>query len=193
MGADSCGSNGHNYTIYERPKLFTINDRFIIGCTGTFRLIDLLHYGFDPPKITEGFDRNGYMRRDFIPALRKYFKDHGLLETNNGLERFTGPFMVGFDAHLYIVQNDFSVLPAPSHGGSAGSGAEAAEAVLYHCRAMKMTACSKASRCSRSRRRDNMLGQGTVRIRRNWHAEYEDAPSATTAVRLSFGGQGAWH
>ena len=80
MGADSCGSNGHNYAIYNRPKLFKINDRFIIGCTGTFRLIDLLHYGFDPPKITEGYDRNGYMGRDFIPALRKYFKDHGLLE-----------------------------------------------------------------------------------------------------------------
>jgi 20S proteasome alpha/beta subunit len=38
MGADSCGSNGHNYAIYKRPKLFKIKDRFIIGCTGTFRL-----------------------------------------------------------------------------------------------------------------------------------------------------------
>ncbi len=48
--------------------------------------------------------------------------------------------MVGFDAHLYIVQNDFSVLPAPPHGGSVGSGAEA---VLYHCRAVKMTPAQK--------------------------------------------------
>jgi hypothetical protein len=125
------------------PNYSRSNDRFIIGCTGTFRLIDLLHCGFDPPKITEGFDRNSYMRRDFIPALRKYFKDHGLLETNNGVERFTGPFMVGFEAHLYIVQNDFSVLPAPPHDTSVGSGAEAAEAVLYQCRAMKMTAAQK--------------------------------------------------
>ena len=51
--------------------------------------------------------------------------------------------MVGFDAHLYIVQNDFSVLPAPPHGGSVGSGGEAAEAVLYHCREMRMTPAQK--------------------------------------------------
>jgi hypothetical protein len=40
------------------------------------------------------------MREDFIPALRKYFKDHGLVEARDGVESFQGPFMVGFDAHL---------------------------------------------------------------------------------------------
>lgn len=139
MGADSCGSNGHNYAIYERPKVFKIGDRFLIGCTGTFRMIDLLQYGFNPPKINEDFNRDRFMREEFIPSLRKYFKDHGLLCAENGVERFGGPFMVGFDAQLYIVQSDFSVLPVPEYGGSVGSGAEAAAAVLFFCRTAKMT------------------------------------------------------
>jgi hypothetical protein len=34
---------------------------------------------------------------------------------------------------------DFSVLPVPAYGGAVGSGAESAKAVLYHCRATKLT------------------------------------------------------
>ena len=83
------------------------------------------------------------MREDFVPALRKYFKDHGLVETRNGVESFQGPFMLGFDAHLYEVQCDFSVLPAPEYGASVGSGSEAASSVLYFCKNAKMTPAEK--------------------------------------------------
>jgi hypothetical protein len=112
MGADSCSSSGHNYAVYNRPKLFKVRDRFLIGCAGTFRLIDLLEYGFCPPKITEGVDRDRYMREEFIPSLRRYLREHGLLHTKDGVESFGGPFMVGFDAHLYTVQSESFSAPS---------------------------------------------------------------------------------
>jgi len=31
--AASCSSNGRNYAGYERPKLFKIKERFLVGCT----------------------------------------------------------------------------------------------------------------------------------------------------------------
>lgn len=133
MGGDSCGSNGHNYSVYKREKIFKIQDRFLIGCTGTFRLIDVLQYSFTPPKVSEGYSRDRYMREEFVPALRTCLKAHGLLEvTSVYVEGYSGPFLVGFDGELFIVQSDLSVLPIPAYGGSVGSGGEAATAVLFH-------------------------------------------------------------
>ncbi len=143
MGGDSCGSNGHNYAIDKSSKILKIKDRFLFGCIELFRLIDLLQYGFGAPKIGESFDRDQYMREEFIPSLRRYFKEQGLLCVKDGVESFGGPFMVGFDAHLYTIQNDLSVLPIPEYGGSVGSGSEAAASVLFYCRDSKMNAKQK--------------------------------------------------
>jgi hypothetical protein len=171
----------------NRPKLFKIKDRFIIGCTGTFRLINLLHYGLDPPKISEGFDRDRYMREDFIPALRKYFKNHGLVETRNGVESFQGPFMMGLDAHLYEVQSDFSVLPAPAYGASVGSGSGAASAVLYFCKKAKMSPEEKLKGALEAGRGDDLLCEGAVRICRYGNAKRKlvnnDPPNSTPSFR----------
>ncbi len=135
MGADSCGSNGHSYAVYPRHKIFKVNDRFLFGCTSSYRMIDLLEHSFEPPELTESYDPDRYMRKDFITALRKCFKDGGFNsdsdDEDNAGDR-GGNFLVGFDGHLFEVQPDFSVLSCPKWGHSVGSGEEAANAVLFH-------------------------------------------------------------
>lgn len=130
MGADSCGSNGHNFAIYPRKKVF-ISGAFIYGCTSSYRMIDILEHIFSPPARKIGYDPAAYMRKDFIPALIECFKKSGFASISNSVES-GGCFLVGFDGIIFEVQKDFSVLEIPKHGAAIGSGGEAAGAVLYH-------------------------------------------------------------
>jgi 20S proteasome alpha/beta subunit len=132
MGADSCGSNGHNYDITPRRKMFTVNDRFLIGCTSSYRMIDVLEHCFSPPELTESYDPDRYMRKHFIKELRSCFKENGILGKEDDGWESGGNFLVGFDGNLFEVQPDFSVLNSPESGTAVGSGEEAAKAVLFH-------------------------------------------------------------
>ena len=50
IGADSLGSNGFTQSIRKESKVFK-NGEFLIGCTSSFRMIDLLKWKFNPPTL----------------------------------------------------------------------------------------------------------------------------------------------
>lgn len=138
MGADSLGSDGWSGIHVGNPKCF-ITGEFLIGCTSTFRSIDLLRYMLEVPKVhpdTEE-DADRYMRTVFINAVRKCFKDNGAIRKNNEIESGSN-FLVGYRGLLYEVQNDFSVLNMPCYGSSVGSGADVARGSLFTTKDMDL-------------------------------------------------------
>lgn len=140
MGADSYGSNGYSGGTVLNPKCF-ISGEFIIGCTSTFRLIDVLRYKLVIPKIhpDDQADADKYMRTTFIDAVRKCLTENGHLSKNtDGLES-GGNFLVGYKNGLYEVQSDFSVLTVPIWGHSVGSGENSARGSLYTTKDMQLT------------------------------------------------------
>lgn len=139
MGADTYGSSPGSGTYVGNPKCF-INGEFLIGCTSTFRVIDLLAYKLNVPKVHPDLqeDPDKYMRTVFVDSVRQCFKDSGHLRVDMGVE-VGGNFLVGYNGKVYEVQPDFSVLNVPNYGGSVGSGESAARGSLYTTKKLKMT------------------------------------------------------
>ena len=52
IGGDSAGVAGLDITIRKDEKVFKV-DNFIIGCTSSFRMIQLLRFSFKPPEIKQ--------------------------------------------------------------------------------------------------------------------------------------------
>lgn len=133
MGGDACGSNGHTYTAVHNEKVFTSGEH-LMGCTGTFRLIDLLrfHLSVDPPR--EGADPQRYARVELLCAVKKLLDTHDYLQRKDGVASFEGPFLVGWRGLLWEVQCDLSVIATPPEGYSVGSGGSVARGALYATR-----------------------------------------------------------
>jgi len=143
MGADTYGSGPGSGTYVGNPKCF-INGDFLIGCTSTFRIIDLLAYKLSVPQVHPDHqeDPDKYMRTVFIDSVKKCFKESGHLRVDSGVE-YGGNFLVGYRGKVYEIQSDFSVLNVPDYGGSVGSGESAARGSLYTTKDSKMKASDK--------------------------------------------------
>jgi hypothetical protein len=78
IGAESAGVSGLDITIRKDPKVF-ITGEFIIGCTSSFRMIELLQFSL---KVKERGDKDiyEYMCTDFINGVRKCFKKGGYIQ-----------------------------------------------------------------------------------------------------------------
>lgn len=133
MGANSCGSTSSSWMHVTSAKLFRVDSRFMIGCCGSFRMIDLLHYSLEVDDHPEDVSDDAFMRTIFVDCVRECLRDGGMLETRNGAEQI-GNFLVGYRGHLYEVQNDNSVLNLAGWGHAVGSGELSARGSLWTTR-----------------------------------------------------------
>lgn len=136
VGADSCGSNGYDKHIRKDEKVFQ-NDKFIIGCTSSFRMIQLLRYSFTPPKIKEGQEIYEYMCTDFINSIRQCFKEGGYLQQYEDGDEKGGVFLVGYKGRLFCVEQDFQVGEYDMNYISIGSGSPFAMGSMHSTQASK--------------------------------------------------------
>lgn len=120
IGADSAGVAGWHLTIRKDSKVFIVGD-FIIGCTSSFRMIDLLKYSFAPPMPGKKEDIAKYMATTFINEVRKTLKDGGYLKKDSEQES-GGVFLVGYKSRLFFIDNDFQVGEAYNGMDSCGCG-----------------------------------------------------------------------
>lgn len=122
MGGDSAGVAGYGLVIRKDKKVFK-NGEFLIGCTTSFRMIQILQYDFTPPKPVEGEadDKHKFMVTRFIPAVREAFKRSGFCKDaiNDG-----GVFIVGWRGELFVVESDYQVgqLVVPFASCGCGEG-----------------------------------------------------------------------
>lgn len=127
MGADSCATddNDHSYIIAKNTKIFRKNE-IIIGCCNSFRIINIIQFLFNPPKIkTELFK---YMVTEFVPTLRNCLEEHKI-DTDSESMGLT--ILVGIQNAIFEVQNDFAVILMPEYGAAIGSGGQVARGSLY--------------------------------------------------------------
>lgn len=106
LGGDSAGVSGLDITARKDKKVFN-NGEFVMGFTSSFRMGQILQYVFTPPEVNND-DLMAYMVKDFIPAIRKVFKDEGYSEISSNREK-GGCFLVGLRGRLFQIDSDFQV------------------------------------------------------------------------------------
>lgn len=128
IGGDSAGVSGWDMMIRNDEKVF-VNNGFIMGFTSSFRMGQILRYGFMPPSIT-GNDLYQYMVTDFIDAVRKCLKEGGYVKTEGGRDD-GGTFLVGYQGRLFRIESDFQVGEARTHYDAVGCGDMAALGSMF--------------------------------------------------------------
>lgn len=120
IGGDSAGVGGLDITVRKDPKVFK-NGEFVIGCCGSFRMMNILRFSFNAPSLTEGEDIYKYMCTSFINEIRRVFKDGGFSTNDKGEEK-GGLFLIGFRGHLFRIDYDFQVGESVENYESIGCG-----------------------------------------------------------------------
>ena len=128
MGADRAGAAGAYSRSRKDVKLFK-NNGTLIGCTSSFRMIQLLQYELVIPEWRAEKDLHKWMVKKFIPKVRACFKKHGFLQKEKEVES-GGTFLVGVNGRLFSVQSDFQVAENDYYD-SCGCGYAYALGALY--------------------------------------------------------------
>jgi ATP-dependent protease HslVU (ClpYQ) peptidase subunit len=115
-------------TIRADEKVFK-NGEYIIGCTTSFRMIDLLRYKLSLGLKSYGVSDTRHMATAFIDAVRKCFNDNGFGTPSEG-----GGFLVGYHGNLYSIAPDFQVGLASCGYDAVGCGADIALGAMFACK-----------------------------------------------------------
>ena len=126
IGADSSGSDGFSQEIRIEPKVFKNGD-FIIGCTSSFRMIDLLKWKFNPPTLKNGENIHKFMCTDFVDSIHSLFNENGFSITTEDWK--TGVMLVGIQGRLFKIESDFQI--SEHEYTSCGSGSYHAMGAMY--------------------------------------------------------------
>jgi ATP-dependent protease HslVU (ClpYQ) peptidase subunit len=135
IGGDSAGVGGYSLTVRADRKVFRNGD-FVMGFTSSFRMGQLLHHAFNPPKRHPDTDIDKFMVTDFINAVRDCLKSGGYAEKHNDAER-GGVFLVGYKGRLFRIDNDYQVGEAADGFDAVGCGEEIAQGAMYANKAGK--------------------------------------------------------
>lgn len=128
IGGDSAATSDSCVTIRKDEKVFKKGD-FIIGCTTSFRMIQILRFSFTPPEITK--DIYEYMCTDFIDSIRECFKKGGFSKKDNDDQELGGTFLVAYKDRLFEIDDDFQVGENLDAINAIGCGADFAYGALY--------------------------------------------------------------
>lgn len=128
IGADSAGVAGSHITMRKDTKIFK-NGEFIIGCTSSFRMIQLLQFSFKP--VVHEKEIFEYMCTDFIEGVRNCFKEGGFIQKGKRGDDLGGQFLVGFKDRLFKVDEDFQVGESLNGMDAVGCGCEFALGALH--------------------------------------------------------------
>lgn len=107
IGGDSAGVAGLALSVRADAKVFR-NGPMIFGFTTSFRMGQLLRYGFTPPEYDDRKDLMKYMVTTFVDEVRKCLKDGGFATKEKEGEE-GGTFLVGFRGQLFHVDSDYQV------------------------------------------------------------------------------------
>lgn len=125
LGGDSAISNSQVVTILKSTKVFK-KGPFIIGCEGSFRMLQLLKYDLVIPKLTNK-DIEKYLCTEFAENIKNLVKDK--LSDHEG-SKF-GSFLIGYKNRLFEFDEDLQVIETLNGVNSIGGGADFALGSLY--------------------------------------------------------------
>ncbi|MDX1216296.1 hypothetical protein GOL99_12200 [Sinorhizobium medicae] len=128
MGGDSAGVGGMSITNRVDEKVFR-NGPYLIGYTSSFRMGQLLRYHLKVAKRDPDVSAMEHMVTAFIPAVRQCFFEGGYTWKSEDME-----FLVGYEGHLFHIENDFQVGEARTGYDACGCGADIALGALHAMR-----------------------------------------------------------
>ena len=137
IGADSASIAGLDKSIRKDVKVFKVKD-FVIGCTSSFRMIQLLRFSLRPPDFKKDQDIYEYMCTDFVDAVRDCFKAGGYIHIENS-EETGGVFLVGYKNRLFKIESDFQVGEYFDSYAAAGCGSDYALGTMFALKDTDMT------------------------------------------------------
>lgn len=137
IGADSLGSNGFTKEVRNEHKVFE-NGEFLIGCSGSIRMMNILQWRFSPPTFKEGDNLHRFMCVEFIDSMRKCFVNSGYCKSDEVWE-FSSELLVGVGGKLFKIEADFQV--AELDFTATGSGEYHALGSLYSSSRKKPVKC----------------------------------------------------
>jgi ATP-dependent protease HslVU (ClpYQ) peptidase subunit len=120
MGADSLASSDVHKEVRKDTKIFR-NGEFTIGCTSSYRMIQLLQYSFVPPPVNTT-DIHRYMCTDFVNAVRSCFTEGGFLKKEDTGKESGGTFLVAYKNRLFSIEDEFEVGEIHDNYNAVGSG-----------------------------------------------------------------------
>lgn len=126
LAADAFAGNTGVGSPHGHHKLFA-RDGLLIGCSSSFRMIDLLRYELTIPPMISDLDE--WARRHFSSALRETFGGGGFRKKDNEVET-GGTFVFAAGGRLFQVESDFAVLPVFDYT-AVGSGSYVALGALH--------------------------------------------------------------
>lgn len=129
IGGDSAGVAGLDITTRADAKVFR-NGPYVMGFTSSFRMGQLLRYGFKPPQPHADDDLDRFMVTQFIEGTRRCLKDGGYAQVHDNTER-GGTFLVGIRGRLFTVFGDYQVAEPDDGYTSVGCGEDYALGALY--------------------------------------------------------------
>jgi ATP-dependent protease HslVU (ClpYQ) peptidase subunit len=129
MGGDSAGVSGWDLILRADGKVFK-NGEFIMGFTTSFRMGQLLQYGFAPPARIEGVEIHRFMVTTFVDSIRTCLKAGGFAKKENEIES-GGQFLVGYQGHLFEIDQDYQVGESADGFAAVGCGSGYALGSLF--------------------------------------------------------------
>jgi ATP-dependent protease HslVU (ClpYQ) peptidase subunit len=132
MAGDSAGVAGLAVTNRSDAKVFWVKD-YIIGFTTSFRMGQVLRYGFNPERPALGLDKNQLYEHfvtTFIDEVRERFTETGFIHKENERES-GGAFIVGYQDNLFVIEGDFQVGIPRKPYAAVGSGFDLALGALH--------------------------------------------------------------
>lgn len=134
IGGDSAGIDTDNLlrVVRKDPKVFKLDNRFIVGYSGSFRFGQILRYKFTPPEKPEEMDDYAYLVTDFMDALRTATKDGGFTKVDDSVESLEeASAILGFNGRLYTIEEDLQVGEMALPYCSLGCGSDFAFGSLH--------------------------------------------------------------
>jgi ATP-dependent protease HslVU (ClpYQ) peptidase subunit len=132
IGGDSAGVSGWDLVQRSDRKVFRNGD-FVMGFTSSFRMGQLLAFGFNPPKLVHGADVFAYMVTEFVDAARQRLKDGGFATTKDSAD-IGGHFLVGVAGRLFNIASDYQVGESVHGYDACGCGGQIAMGSLRSTR-----------------------------------------------------------
>lgn len=132
VGSDTLATNGsEKLVLADAGKVFKIGEDILVGVAGDIRVRDVIRYDVTAPERTDAEDDDQrYLVRCLIPELRLRLREAGAIWSENGSEQAEFSILLGYRGHLYILDDDFSVLRGADGYYSVGSGCEYALGAL---------------------------------------------------------------
>lgn len=128
LGSDLLGSNGHNCTHQRDDKLFR-KGNMLIGCSGSYRITQLLKYKFKLPYHDSNLMTDEYINTIFIDNFIKCLDDNKYTKPNDKCP-ISDNILIGYNNRIFKIQSDYSIIENSYPYLSIGSGAETAMGAL---------------------------------------------------------------